>query len=77
MNYDYITNREYKVMIGNKFINKLIQENGLTQEKISEKSGVKQQTISRLKIGQSKSPSFETAKKLSIAFDVDIAEIYK
>ena len=52
MNYDYITNWEYKVMIGNKFINKLIQENGLTQEKISEKSGVKQQTISRLKIGQ-------------------------
>tara|TARA_B100001057_G_C22648325_1_gene871052 strand:- start:207 stop:407 length:201 start_codon:yes stop_codon:yes gene_type:complete len=63
-------------MKGNTFINNLIYEMGYTQEQISERSGVSQQVISKLKIGSSKSPSFITAQKLSQAFEVDINDIF-
>jgi|TARA_A100000172_G_C2956837_1_gene81050 transcriptional regulator with XRE-family HTH domain len=64
-------------MKGNTFINNLIYEMGYTQEQISERSGVSQQVISKLKIGSSKSPSFITAQKLSQAFEVDINDIFQ
>lgn len=64
-------------MKGNTFINYLIYEMGYTQEQISERSGVSQQVISKLKIGSSKSPSFITAQKLSQAFEVDINDIFQ
>lgn len=63
-------------MPGNNFINTLIKKEGLTQDQISKKSGVPQQTISKLKRGSSKSPSFITAQKLSQAFEVDINDIF-
>lgn len=64
-------------MHGNKFINALISEQGYTQNQIAEKSGVKQQTISKLKRGSSKTPSYLTAQKLSAAFEVDINDIFQ
>ena len=50
------------------------KDKGLSQEQLSEKSGVHRVTIARFETGES-SPTLQTLEKLAAALDVQIGEI--
>ena len=63
-------------MSGNKFLSKVMKDQGLTQKDLANKTGVKQQTISRLLNGVTKHPSRDTALRLANYFQVNTDDIY-
>ena len=49
---------------------------GLTQRRLAEMIGVRQQTLSNIEVGAAK-PSIPTAKKLGEALELDWADFFK
>jgi DNA-binding XRE family transcriptional regulator len=64
-------------MKGNKFLKKRLRAEQMSQVDLARKTGIKQQTISRLVNGVTKHPSRDTALRLANFFQVSTDEIYQ
>ena len=62
---------------GNEFLQEVMNTKGLNQVELSRKTGVTQQTISKLISGVTKTPSRVTALKLAEFFEVTTEEVYR
>jgi transcriptional regulator with XRE-family HTH domain len=60
----------YALMHNRSMLRAIRNEQGLTQEQLSEKSGVEQTTISGLETGRIKRPAWEIVAKLANALGV-------
>ena len=58
-------------------IKALRERQGMSQSMLSQKSGVKQQTISMLETGERKMPRIDTAKKLADALGCTVDDLLK
>ena len=61
-------------MIGN-VIKKYREETGISQDKFSERSGIKRVTISAMELGNIKSTSFESAIRIAEAMNISLEEL--
>tara|TARA_R100000951_G_scaffold52713_1_gene44431 strand:+ start:1704 stop:1901 length:198 start_codon:yes stop_codon:yes gene_type:complete len=64
-------------MKGNKFLNNKLKTWQMSQVDLARKTGIKQQTISRLVNGVTKHPSRDTALRLANFFQVSTDDIYE
>jgi len=64
-------------MTGNKFLNNKLKTWQMSQVDLARKTGIKQQTISRLVNGVTKHPSRDTALRLANFFQVSTDDIYE
>ena len=62
---------------GNEFLQEVMSNQGMNQVELARKTGVTQQTISKLISGVTKTPSRVTALKLAEYFEVSTDEIYR
>jgi len=63
--------------MGNQFLAGAMRNEQISQRELGKRTGVKQQTISRLLNGTTKNPSFATAVRLADYFGVNTDEIYR
>ena len=79
--YDNVYSQENKrkglKMKGNKFLNNKLKTWQMSQVDLARKTGIKQQTISRLVNGVTKHPSRDTALRLANFFQVSTDDIYE
>ena len=62
---------------GNEFLQQVMSNQGMNQVELARKTGVTQQTISKLISGVTKTPSRVTALKLAEFFEVTTDEVYR
>ena len=62
---------------GNEFLQQVMSNEGMNQVELARKTGVTQQTISKLISGVTKTPSRVTALKLAEFFEVATDEVYR
>jgi len=62
---------------GNEFLQQVMSNEGMNQVELARKTGVTQQTISKLISGVTKTPSRVTALKLAKFFEVATDEVYR
>jgi len=62
---------------GNEFLQEVMSNQGMNQVELARKTGVTQQTISKLISGVTKTPSRVTALKLAEFFEVATDEVYR
>ena len=62
---------------GNEFLQEVMSNQGMNQVELARKTGVTQQTISKLISGVTKTPSRVTALKLAKFFEVATDEVYR
>lgn len=75
--YSEENKRKGLTMKGNKFLNNKLKTWQMSQVDLARKTGIKQQTISRLVNGVTKHPSRDTALRLANFFQVSTDDIYE